>query len=350
MEPDKPSTYNLQQEQLILPERVTVRDPRGGQYVIVSVLGKGEFGAVYLVRERQSKRDLFALKEIINPNKDEREHFTFEAEVLKRLNHVALPRVHRVFENDRLKRVYLLMDYISGRNLEALRQEQPAKCFSLPLALALLAPIADALSYLHAQVPPIVHRDVKPANIIVPEAGGQAMLVDFGSAKEFIPGSVTNVVSRRTPGYAAPELYRTGTNPRTDIYGLGATLYVLLTGVAPVDAPSRIAGNWSTRTDPLNPAHLLNSTIPIGVSEALQRAMAMKTEDRFGTVAEFWRVLTAQSMQQMASTPPLEISQPHPTQPIEDAPTQPLRKELYAPRSKKRRILRIFGLLKGHSS
>ncbi|TMF49630.1 MAG: hypothetical protein E6I32_05565 [Chloroflexi bacterium] len=153
MEPDKPSRYNLQQEQLILPERVTVRDPRGGQYVIVSVLGKGEFGAVYLVRERQSKHDLFALKEIINPNKDEREHFTFEAEVLKRLNHVALPRVHRVFENDRLKRVYLLMDYISGRNLEALRQEQPAKCFSLPLALALLAPIADALSYLHANPP-----------------------------------------------------------------------------------------------------------------------------------------------------------------------------------------------------
>ena len=173
------------------------------------------------------------------------------------------------------------------------------------------------------------------------------MLVDFGSAKEYVPGSTTNIVSRRTPGYAAHEVYRTGTNPTTDIYGLGATLYVLLTGATPVDAPARIAGSWSTKTDPLKPAHLLNPAIPTDVSEALQRAMSLRTADRFSTIEEFWRVLNAQTM---PSSTPQERPQPLSRQAIEDAPTQPLRKETYAPRSKKRRASRIFDLLKGHSS
>ncbi|HYU72424.1 MAG TPA: protein kinase, partial [Ktedonobacteraceae bacterium] len=179
----------MQQEQLILPKGVTVADSQGNRYVIGGVLGKGEFGAVYLVKERDKGHNLFALKEVINPNKDDRERFAFEGEVLKRLKHKALPRVHDVFENDKLKRVYLLMDYVGGQNLEVLRGEQPERCFSLPLVLVLMAPIVDALKYLHTQDPPIVHRDIKPANIIVPVGRGEAMLADFGSAKEYVPGT-----------------------------------------------------------------------------------------------------------------------------------------------------------------
>src|SRR5713101_9386499 len=225
--------FNLQQEQFILPEGVTVRDPQGNRFVIEGVLGKGEFGAVYLVRELDNTHNLFALKELINPNKGDRERFAFEGEVLKRLNHKVLPRVHRVFENDKLKRVYLLMDYIKGRNLEVLRGEQPGKCFPLPLVLVLLAPIVDALKYLHAQDPPIVHRDIKPANIIVPVGADEAVLVDFGSAKEYVANAGTTVISHLTPGYAALEQYGSGTTHRTDIYGLGATCYTLLTGAVP---------------------------------------------------------------------------------------------------------------------
>ena len=235
----------MQQESFILPEKAIVRDPQGNGYVIESMLGKGEFGAVYLVRERGKTHNLFALKEVVNPDKNERERFAFEGEVLKRLNHKALPRVHRVFENDKLKRVYLLMDYIHGQNLEELREKQSGKCFPLPLVLVLMAPIVDALMYLHAQDPPIVHRDIKPANIIIPTGGGEAILADFGSAKEYVPGSTTAVVGHRSPGYAALEQYKTGTNTTTDIYGLGATLYVLLTGTAPIDALSRVLGSVS---------------------------------------------------------------------------------------------------------
>jgi serine/threonine protein kinase len=338
--------FNVQKESFILPEKVIVRDPQGNGYVIESVLGKGEFGAVYLVRERGKTRNLFALKEVINPDKNERERFAFEGEVLKRLNHRALPRVHRVFENDKLKRVYLLMDYIQGRNLEDLRGEQPGKCFPLPFVLVLMAPIVDALMYLHAQDPPIVHRDIKPANIIVPLRGGEAVLADFGSAKEYVPGSATTVVGHRSPGYAALEQYRTGTNTSTDIYGLGATLYALLTGFIPIDALSRVLGSVSEGVDPLKPANLLQPTVPLAVAEALQRAMSIRSADRFETVEEFWQVFMAHRTQQIAATTWVDLTQPAPsTQVYQESATESLQEEQVAAHAKTRKIFRIFTIL-----
>src|SRR5713101_3821847 len=119
------------EERMTLAVGTTIRDPSGERYLIEGLLGTGGFGAVYLVRDRRVKDNLFALKEVIDPNKRDRERFIFEGEILKRLDHRALPRVYRVFEHDKLKRVYLLMDYIKGRNLEALRKEQPDQRFAL---------------------------------------------------------------------------------------------------------------------------------------------------------------------------------------------------------------------------
>src|SRR5437870_5359258 len=151
---------SMQQEQTTLPVGATIRSPYGDRYLIEGFLGMGGFGAVYLVRDRRVKQCLFALKEVIDPKKRDREHFIFEAEILKRLDHRALPHVYQVFEHGKLKRVYILMDYIKGKNLETLRQEQAEWRFSLPLVLVLMAPIVDALIYLHHQDPPIVHRDI----------------------------------------------------------------------------------------------------------------------------------------------------------------------------------------------
>lgn len=100
------------------------------------------------------------------------------------MNYRSLPHVYQVFESKNLKRVYMLMDYVQGRDLAALLKEQPNQRFPLPLVVAIMAPIVDALSYLQDQDPPIVHRDIKPANIIVPMKGGEAVLVDFGLAME----------------------------------------------------------------------------------------------------------------------------------------------------------------------
>jgi eukaryotic-like serine/threonine-protein kinase len=335
--------YTVQQEPFILPKKVIVRDPLGNGFVIEGVLGKGGYGAVYLVRERGKTHDVFALKEVIDPDKNARERFAFEGEVLKRLHHPALPRVHRVFENDRLLRVYLLMDYIHGQNLEDLRAKQPGQCFPLPMVLALMAPIADALQYLHAQDPPIVHRDVKPANIIVPTAGGVAVLADFGSAKEYVPGTATTLVGHRSPGYAALEQYRTGTNPTTDLYGLGATLYALLTGLTPIDALSRVLGNLTDGVDPLKPANLLNPAVPLAVAEALGQAMAISSADRFETVEEFWQAFQESGTQKIPRVPSIDLSHPSPPEHAhEDNDTNALQLEQGVPRAQKRRALGLF--------
>jgi serine/threonine protein kinase len=293
----------MQQEQLVLPRGVTIRGSTREQYVIEDLLGKGEMGAVYLVRDRRVPENMFALKEVINPNKQDRERFLFEAQVLKRLRHSALPHVYRIFENNKLRRVYILMDYIEGRNLEELRKERPESRFSLPLAIALMSPIARALTYLHTQDPPIIHRDIKPANVIIPVGADEAMLVDFGSAKEYIPGGTATVVSRRTPGYAAPEQYGSGTGPHTDLYGLAATLYTLLTGVPPVDALSRTALSWNGSPDPLKLASILAPSVPLPVAQALQRAMSLKTVDRFPSVEEFWQEVTDHTIGQPVQIP-----------------------------------------------
>ncbi len=289
------------QEQMTLPIGATIQHPDGERYLIESLLGKGGFGAVYLVRTRPVKERLFALKEIIDPNEPDRERFIFEAAVLKRLNHRALPHVYKVFEYEKLKRVYMLMDYIEGRNLDDLLIEQPERCFSLRLVLAIMKPIVDALIYLHSQNPPIVHRDIKPSNIIVSTKSGEAVLVDFGLAKEYIEDSTTSIIRHGSPGYAAPEQYGSGTNPRTDIYGLGATLYTLLTGTVPIDAIARVTG--SKGLDPLKPVHLVNPSIRWAGAMAIERAMSISSDDRFNTVEEFWQKLTSHTLSQQVVTP-----------------------------------------------
>jgi eukaryotic-like serine/threonine-protein kinase len=268
------------------------------RYVVEDLLGKGGFGAVYLVRDMRVRSNLFAMKEIIDPSKRDRKQFLFEGELLKKLDHPALPRVYRVFENEPEKRVYLLMDYVAGPNLEHLRQEQPEKHFPLSEVLHIMAPIMDAVSYLHSQNPPILHRDIKPANIIVPRVGDEPVLVDFGIAKPYNPDATTTAVRRASPGYGAPEQYSKGTNTRTDIYGLGATLYALLTGEVPVDAFTRMTALGSSSKDPLEPAKSLVPAIPQHVSDAIQRAMDINNENRFATVEQFWQALNARPMRQ----------------------------------------------------
>jgi len=213
-----------------------------------------------------------------------------------------------VFEYEKLKRVYMLMDYIEGQNLDILRVEQPERCFSLPLVLAIMKPIVDALIYLHSQNPPIVHRDIKPSNIIVSTRGGEAVLVDFGLAKEYIEDNTTTIIRHGSPGFAAPEQYGSGTNPRTDMYGLGATFYTLLTGTIPDDAITRVTR--SKGIDPLVPAHLVVSSVPWATSMAIEKAMSISSIDRFDSVEDFWRELNSPAPQEQVGSPLLKSQVP----------------------------------------
>ncbi|HKF39386.1 MAG TPA: serine/threonine-protein kinase [Ktedonobacteraceae bacterium] len=273
------------------------------RYVVEGLLGKGGFGAVYLVRDLRVKGNLYALKEAINPPKKDWERFLFEGELLKRLDHPSLPRVYRIFEDDAPHRAYLLMDYIEGPNLEALRQQQPGKRFSLPQVLVTLLPIIEAIHFLHCQHPPVLHRDIKPSNIIVPASGDAAVLVDFGIAKEYHPDGTTTAVRTGSPGYAAPEQYSTGTSTRSDIYGLGATFYTLLTGTIPADALYRITHMSDDNADPLEPLNQLNPDIPPYIADAIHRALSINSNHRFSTVEQFWQAFETEPTWRPLHTP-----------------------------------------------
>ncbi|MEO8972336.1 MAG: serine/threonine-protein kinase [Ktedonobacteraceae bacterium] len=288
----------MQKIQATLQNGTVVQD----RYTVVDILGRGGFSAVYLVKDEQDGL-LFALKELIDQDKGERIRFTFECTVLERLHHPALPRVHRVFEEN--DRAYMLMDYVSGSNLEVMRRKQPHDSFSLHEVLTIMEPIEQALSYLHSQEPPIIHRDIKPSNIIVPQEDGsafdqrdkKAVLVDFGIAKEYTTDSTTTAIRHCSPGYGAPEQYALGTDLRTDIYGLAATLYALLTGKIPVDSLQRATQLGTQGIDPLIPVRELAPAVPENVASAIQRAMSIGPDNRFNSVDEFWQALQAQNAQ-----------------------------------------------------
>jgi serine/threonine protein kinase len=330
----------VQEVQTTLPIGTIIRE----RYIVEDLLGKGGFGAVYLVRDQRVKGNLFALKEMVDTSKQERARFAFECEVLKRVDHPALPRIYRVFEDDKNNRAYMLMDYIDGPNLEALRQKQPQKRFTLNQVMTIMAPVMNAVSYLHQQTPPIIHRDIKPANIIVPTTNDHSMLVDFGIAKEYDPDSTTTAVRRCSPGYGAPEQYSRGTNTRTDIYGLGATFYSLLTGVVPDDAFYRMTQLGTNGIDPLEPVNRLVPGIPPAVSDAIQRAMSINSNDRFATVEQFLQALNAEGNRQQAPGPEIAPVTPIPSsfvsrKAVEDVHTVSLNRPSEDTRTKKRALL-----------
>ena len=259
------------------------------RYRILRIVGRGGLGTVYQVTDAlYGGNAIFALKELADTNPGARKQFELESRWLRELNHDSIPKVRESFEWD--GRVYLVMDFVDGENLEQYlhRTGRP-----LPEALALrwMLPICDALHYLHTRTPPLLHRDVKPANIIVTPAG-HPVLVDFGIAKAHLPGmnqTVTFVRKAGTEGYAPPEQYAaTGmTGPWSDVYALGATLYQLVTGRVPRTAVERI-----TEMDPMaSPRDILRSISPL-TDQAIMRALDLKPAARYQTVVEFAGALT----------------------------------------------------------
>ncbi len=216
------------------------------RYRVVSLLGEGGMGAVYRAWDTRLNVPT-ALKEMIpQPGIDQRtlaqlrQQFRQEAQILARLNHPHLVRVGDFFEEG--GNTYLVMDFVAGEGLaEIIKREgaQPEK-----QVVAWAGQLLDALAYCHSQG--VIHRDVKPQNVII-RPDGRAVLVDFGLVKLWDPGDPRTKTAMRgmgTPEYAPPEQYDIEmghTDARSDVYGLGATLYHALTGQAPPTATMRMA-------------------------------------------------------------------------------------------------------------
>ncbi len=289
-----------------------------GQYVIVDLLGKGASGAVYLVTDQRHPQNHFVLKEVMHAIRKERRGSPFDARVLRRLKHLALPRIYQVFPGDKHDRFYLLMDYIEGSNLAVVQRSVPGQRFSLPEAMTLMSPILDAVSYLHRQHPPLIHGDIKPSNIIVPKAGAPSVLVDFGGGKDL---EADTLAQQRTLPYRAPEQAGRGMSPRTDMYALGATFYTLLTGTVPAAASDRVARLAKKEPDPLVPVNQIAPYVRLTVARAIHGALSIQSDDRFATVEQFWEVL----WQFMTTAQPswLQVPEPMITSALEETKTEP---------------------------
>jgi serine/threonine protein kinase len=272
------------------------------RYRIGKMLGRGGMGMVYRARDGNLECDV-AVKQAFFDDDHLRRAFEREAKLLRRLTHANLPKVTDLFTEGNVQ--YLVMDFIAGKDLHALLAERGGR-IGLAEALGWADQILDALEYLHEQEPPVIHRDIKPANLKLTEKG-KLYLLDFGLAKGFhtqAPGSVAGY----TPGYAPIEqMQNAGTDARSDIYAVGATLYHLLTGTPPPDAMVRAMNLLRGQADPLRPAHEVNPKIPAGVSAVLEQATAMYCDGRPATAAEMRKelldaVLTVKSGP-MKSTP-----------------------------------------------
>jgi serine/threonine protein kinase len=181
-------------------------------------------------------------------------------------------------------------------------------------AIQIGAAMCDALTYLHSRKPPILHRDIKPGNVkITPD--GHIFLVDFGLAKVVQAGQVTTTGARAmTPGYSPPEQYGTArTDPRTDIYSLGATLYAAMCGIIPEDGLARAMENAQ-----LTPLRKRNPKTSRRISAAIEKAMAVDPADRYQTAEEFRKaLLSAKSRTQQltgsytVNPPPIDLRQDH---------------------------------------
>jgi serine/threonine protein kinase len=208
---------------------------RKKRYLIIDRAGQGGMGAVYEAIDRnESPPRRVAIKEmsqarLSNP-KDLAEavrHFRREASILRALDHPNIPRVYAYFEDN--DRQYLVMDYIEGITLQQILDgaNQP---LLLGDVLKYACQLCDVLAYLHRQYPPVMFRDLKPSNVMV-TPDGHLYLIDFGIARFFtVPGDTEE---EGTIGYAAPEQYYGNTTPRSDLYGLGATIFCCLTARDP---------------------------------------------------------------------------------------------------------------------
>jgi WD40 repeat protein len=221
------------------------------RYEILAQVGQGGFGAVYKARDTQEHNRLVAIKQInlrgLTPQEmiDATDGFNREVQILSALAHAHLPRMYAHFTDP--DHWYVVMDFIEGETLEEYvrdrtsTRENAIRALPLDEVLDIGLQLCDVLAYLHSRQPPVIFRDLKPSNLIR-TARGQLYLIDFGIARYFKPGQSKDTMPLGSPGYAAPEQYgRAQTDPRADIYSLGALLHHLLSRHDPAETPFTFA-------------------------------------------------------------------------------------------------------------
>lgn len=244
-----------------------------GKYEILKEIGRGGMSVVYLAMDKHLNKQ-WAVKEIRKKGSGKNDEIVVnsllaEANMMKKLDHPALPRIVDIIDNG--VTIYVVMDYIEGESLDKILNEYGAQPEELVVNWA--KQLCDALSYLHSQKPPIIYRDMKPANVMLkPE--GNIKIIDFGIAREYKEQNLADTTVLGTKGYAPPEQYSGQTDPRSDIFALGMTMHHLLTGVDPRNGEAYA------------PVRQWNPELSEGIEIIIDRCVEPAAENRYQSCAD----------------------------------------------------------------
>lgn len=244
-----------------------------GKYEILKEIGRGGMSIVYLAMDKRLNKQ-WAVKEILKKGSGKNDEIVVnsllaEANMMKKLDHPALPRIVDIIDNGIT--IYVVMDYIEGESLDKILNEYGAQPEDMVVGWA--KQLCDALSYLHSQKPSIIYRDMKPANVMLkPE--GNIKIIDFGIAREYKEQNLADTTVLGTKGYAPPEQYSGQTDPRSDIFALGMTMHHLLTGVDPRNG------------EPYAPVRQWNPELSEGIEIIIDRCVEPAAEKRYQSCAD----------------------------------------------------------------
>jgi serine/threonine-protein kinase len=259
------------------------------RYRIERLIGSGGYANVYHGTDMKLGEDR-AIKEVVDTDPGVRRQFQLEAGLLINSTHPNIPRGYQLLEEK--GRLYLIMEFVRGRDLEDMLNEslvQRGRPMDEEQVLRLAMEICGALDEMHHREPPVIHRDIKPANIkITPE--GKPVLIDFGLAKLQTSGPTRTAAQGVSPGFAPPEQYmaKGRTDARSDVYGLGATLYASLTGKDPPEAPSRLMAQTGTAGQALVAPRALAKDHPISelTNRVIIKTLELSPAHRHQTAAD----------------------------------------------------------------
>ena len=246
------------------------------KYEILKLIGKGGMSKVYLAMDKRLNKQ-WAVKEVQKNARDNNNEVVVqsaieEAQMIKELDHPAIVRIVDIIENDEV--IYIIEDYIEGETLGSIVEEHGAQPQKLVIDWAMQ--LCEALEYLHTRKPPIIYRDMKPANVML-KPDGNVKVIDFGIAREYKEHGLADTINLGTRGYAAPEQFgdKGQTDARTDVYCLGATIYHLVSGHNPAEPPYE-----------MKPIRYWNPQLSAGLEVIIQKCTQFNPEDRYQSCAE----------------------------------------------------------------
>lgn len=244
-----------------------------GKYEVLREIGRGGMSVVYLAMDTHLNKQ-WAVKEIRKQGSGKNDEIVVnsllaEANMMKRLDHPSLPRIVDIIDNG--VTIYVVMDYIEGESLDKILNEYGAQSEERVIGWA--KQLCDALGYLHSQKPPIIYRDMKPANVMLkPE--GNIKIIDFGIAREYKEQNLADTTVLGTKGYAPPEQYSGQTDARSDIFALGMTMHHLLTGIDPRNG------------EPYAPVRQWNPELSEGIEIIIDRCVEPAAENRYQSCSD----------------------------------------------------------------